>query len=130
MLGEYDKKWMQHKPKLNKNFDRKKGLHRISPPWGGFKFYLWVNLYHTCRRNLLRETNLWYGRKTLISHRASVVCIFCMHVRVRCNAQVVADKHVKAKIYNQIGFVKQYHQSPDEPSYILIELQPLAWQLT
>jgi uncharacterized pyridoxamine 5'-phosphate oxidase family protein len=52
------------------------------------------------------------------------------YVRVRCNAQVVADRDVKAKIYNQIGFVKQYHQSPDDPNYILIELQPLAWQLT
>lgn len=52
------------------------------------------------------------------------------YVRVRCDAQVVDDNEIKAEIHNQIDFVKQYHQSPDDPDYVLIELQPLAWWLT
>lgn len=52
------------------------------------------------------------------------------YVRVRCDARVVEDKGVKAEIYKQVDFVKQYHRSPDDPNYVLIELQPLAWWLT
>ena len=52
------------------------------------------------------------------------------YARVRCNARIVEDKDVKAKIYNQIDFIKRYYQSPDDPRLTLIELQPLAWWLT
>lgn len=52
------------------------------------------------------------------------------YARVRCNAQVIDEKEIKAKLLEQIDFIKCYNQSPDDPDYFLIELQPLKWSLT
>lgn len=48
---------------------------------------------------------------------------------MKYNVQLV-EEDVTKKNYNKIKFDNQYHQNPDDPSYILIELQPLAWWLT
>jgi len=47
-------------------------------------------------------------------------------IRAECKAQIVKDNNVKARVYNKIPFIKEFFKTPEDPSYVLIKLQPIA----
>ena len=49
-------------------------------------------------------------------------------VRAECVAQIVEDKDVKADVFNNISFAKEFWKSPDDPSYTVIKLKPISFQ--
>ena len=93
----------------------------------GFERRLFVHSYKETakikqmKKNPRVEFCLFMGKSAPLDKR---------YARVRCSAQVIDDKEIKAKLLEQIDFIKYYNQSPDDPDYFLIELQPLKWWLT
>ncbi len=49
-------------------------------------------------------------------------------IRAECATQIVEDKDVKAQVYNNTSFAKEFWESPEDPSYTLIELQPITFE--
>jgi len=49
-------------------------------------------------------------------------------IRVECEARIVEDKGVKADVYNNISFAKEFWGSPEDPNFTLIGLQPIAFE--
>lgn len=49
-------------------------------------------------------------------------------IRAECEAQIVEDKDVKADVYNNVSFAKEFWASSEDPSYALIELQPTSFE--
>jgi general stress protein 26 len=35
---------------------------------------------------------------------------------------------VRKEVYDRVSFLKQFWETPDDPSYVLIELKPSAYQ--
>lgn len=93
----------------------------------GFERRLFVHSYRETakvrqmQKNPQVEFYLFMGKSAPLGKR---------YARVLCNAQVIDEKEIKTKLLGQIDFMKCYNQSPDDPDYFLIELQPLKWSLT
>lgn len=49
-------------------------------------------------------------------------------IRAECEAQIVEDKDVKADVYNNVSFAKEFWTSSEDPNYALIELQPTSFE--
>jgi len=49
-------------------------------------------------------------------------------LRAECEARIVEDKGIKADVYNNISFAKEFWKSPEDPNYTLIRLQPNAFE--
>jgi uncharacterized pyridoxamine 5'-phosphate oxidase family protein len=49
-------------------------------------------------------------------------------IRAECKATIIEDKDVKADVYNNISFAKEFWKSPEDPSFTLIGLQPIAFE--
>ena len=49
-------------------------------------------------------------------------------VRAECFAQIVEDKDVKADVFNNISFAKEFWKSPDDPNYTVIKLKPISFE--
>ncbi|MDH5376203.1 MAG: pyridoxamine 5'-phosphate oxidase family protein [Candidatus Bathyarchaeota archaeon] len=49
-------------------------------------------------------------------------------IRTECEAQIVEDKDVKADVYNNVSFAKEFWTSSEDPNYALIELQPTSFE--
>ena len=49
-------------------------------------------------------------------------------LRAECEARIVEDKDIKADVYNNISFAKEFWKSPEDPNYTLIRLQPNAFE--
>ena len=49
-------------------------------------------------------------------------------IRAECEATIVENKDIKADVYNNISFAKEFWKSPEDPNYTLIELQPNAFE--
>ena len=51
-------------------------------------------------------------------------------IRAECEARIVENKEIKADVYNNISFAKEFWKSPEDPNYTLIWLQPNAFEYT
>ena len=49
-------------------------------------------------------------------------------IRAECEARIVENKDIKADVYNNISFAKEFWKSPEDPNYTLIWLQPSAFE--
>ena len=49
-------------------------------------------------------------------------------IRAECVVQIVEDKDVKADVYNNVSFAKEFWTSSEDPNYTLIELQPTSFE--
>jgi uncharacterized pyridoxamine 5'-phosphate oxidase family protein len=49
-------------------------------------------------------------------------------IRAECEARIVENKDIKADVYNNISFAKEFWKSPEDLSYTLIRLQPNAFE--
>ena len=49
-------------------------------------------------------------------------------IRAECEARIVENKDIKADVYNNISFAKEFWESPEDPNYTLIRLQPEAFE--
>jgi uncharacterized pyridoxamine 5'-phosphate oxidase family protein len=49
-------------------------------------------------------------------------------IRAECEATIVENKDIKADVYNNISFAKEFWKSPEDPNYTLIRLQPDAFE--
>jgi len=49
-------------------------------------------------------------------------------IRAECEAKIIEDKDVKADVYNNISFAKEFWESPEDPNFTLIGLQPIAFE--
>jgi uncharacterized pyridoxamine 5'-phosphate oxidase family protein len=49
-------------------------------------------------------------------------------IRAECEATIVENKDIKADVYNNIFFAKEFWKSPEDPNYTLIWLQPNAFE--
>lgn len=49
-------------------------------------------------------------------------------IRAECSATIVEDKDLKAAVYNNVSFAKEFWGSPQDPNYTLIELQPKTFE--
>jgi uncharacterized pyridoxamine 5'-phosphate oxidase family protein len=49
-------------------------------------------------------------------------------MRAECEARIVENKDIKADVYNNISFAKEFWKSPEDPNYTLIWLQPNAFE--
>jgi uncharacterized pyridoxamine 5'-phosphate oxidase family protein len=49
-------------------------------------------------------------------------------IRGECEARIVENKDVKAEVYNNISFAKEFWRSSEDPNYTLIWLQPKAFE--
>jgi uncharacterized pyridoxamine 5'-phosphate oxidase family protein len=49
-------------------------------------------------------------------------------IRAECKAWIVKDKDVKAEVYNKIFFIRKYFETPEDPSYALIKLEPVGFE--
>ena len=49
-------------------------------------------------------------------------------IRAECEARIVENKDIKADVYNNISFAKEFWKSPEDPNYTLIWLQPNAFE--
>jgi uncharacterized pyridoxamine 5'-phosphate oxidase family protein len=49
-------------------------------------------------------------------------------IRAECEARIVENKDIKAEVYNNISFAKEFWKSPEDPNYTLIRLQPNAFE--
>jgi uncharacterized pyridoxamine 5'-phosphate oxidase family protein len=47
-------------------------------------------------------------------------------IRAECMVQIVEDKDVKADVYSNVSFAKEFWTSSEDPNYALIELQPTS----
>ena len=50
------------------------------------------------------------------------------YVRGECTAKIVADKAVKAELYDKLEYMRQLWESPDDPTLVLIELKPAVFE--
>ena len=49
-------------------------------------------------------------------------------IRAECEARIVENKDIKAEVYNNISFAKEFWKSPEDPNYTLIWLQPNVFE--
>jgi len=49
-------------------------------------------------------------------------------IRTECEATIIEDKDVKADIYNNISFAKEFWKSPEAHNFTVIGLQPIAFE--
>jgi uncharacterized pyridoxamine 5'-phosphate oxidase family protein len=49
-------------------------------------------------------------------------------IRAECETRIVENKDIKADVYNNISFAKEFWKSPEDPNYTLIWLQPNAFE--
>jgi general stress protein 26 len=49
-------------------------------------------------------------------------------LRAECTTRVVEAPRVRKEVYDRVSFLKQFWETPDDPSYVLIELKPSAYQ--
>ncbi len=50
-------------------------------------------------------------------------------LRGECIAQIVEEKKLKADIFDEISFVKEFFASPEDPGYALVRLKPLGFEI-
>ena len=50
------------------------------------------------------------------------------NVRAEGTASVVDDVALKARLFDEIGWVKDYFGSPDEPSYVLLQIDVRSYE--
>ena len=49
-------------------------------------------------------------------------------LRAECLASIVEDKKDKTDIFNEVSYVKEFYESPEDPDYALIRLKPLGFE--
>lgn len=49
-------------------------------------------------------------------------------LRGECTAHIVEDKKLKARLFNEVSFVKEFFESPEDPRYALIWLEPSGFE--
>jgi general stress protein 26 len=49
-------------------------------------------------------------------------------LRAECTTRLVEAPRVRKEVYDRVSFLKQFWETPDDPSYVLIELKPSAYQ--
>ena len=49
-------------------------------------------------------------------------------IRAECVAQIVKNKDVKADVFNNISFAKEFWESPEDPNYTVIRLKPVSFE--
>lgn len=49
-------------------------------------------------------------------------------IRAECEAKIVENQDVKADVYNNISFAKEFWRSSEDPNYTLIELHPISFE--
>ena len=49
-------------------------------------------------------------------------------IRAECTAELVADLKTKTEVYNNVAFMKEFWNSPDDPRFALIALQPTSFE--
>jgi uncharacterized pyridoxamine 5'-phosphate oxidase family protein len=49
-------------------------------------------------------------------------------IRAECEARIVENKDIKADVYNNISFAKEFWKSPEDPNFTLILLQPNTFE--
>jgi general stress protein 26 len=45
-------------------------------------------------------------------------------IRVECLTRIVQDRNTKADIYNNIPFAEEFWESPEDPNYTVVALEP------
>ena len=50
-------------------------------------------------------------------------------IRAECEARIVENKDIKADVYNNISFAKEFWKNPEDPNYTLIWLQPKTFEI-
>ncbi len=49
-------------------------------------------------------------------------------LRAECIAGIIEDKKIKADIFNEISFIKEFFKTPEDPKYALLKFQPLSFE--
>lgn len=49
-------------------------------------------------------------------------------IRAECTAEIVTDTKIKADLYQKVAFMKEFWNSPEDPRFALIALQPKSFQ--
>lgn len=49
-------------------------------------------------------------------------------IRAECTAELVSDSKTKTEVYNSVAFMKKFWNSPDDPRFALIALQPTGFE--
>jgi len=49
-------------------------------------------------------------------------------LRAECTTRIVEAPKVRKEIFDRIGFLREFWEAPDDPSYVLFELKPSAYQ--
>ena len=50
-------------------------------------------------------------------------------LRGECIAHIVEEKQLKAQIFNEVSFVKEFFKSPEDPGYALVWFKPVGFEL-
>lgn len=49
-------------------------------------------------------------------------------IRAECTAKIIEDLSVKTTVFNKIPFMKEFFKTPSDPSYTLVELNPIGFE--
>lgn len=49
-------------------------------------------------------------------------------LRAECLANIVEDKRIKTDIFNEVSYVKEFYNSPEDPRYALVWLKPVGFE--
>lgn len=49
-------------------------------------------------------------------------------IRAECTAKIVEDLNIKTTVFNKIPFMKEFFETPSDPGYALVELNPIKFE--
>ena len=49
-------------------------------------------------------------------------------LRAECISGIVGDRRIKANIFNEISFIKEFFKTPEDPKYALLKFKPLSFE--
>ena len=49
-------------------------------------------------------------------------------IRAECTAKIVEDLNIKTTVFNEVSFMKEFFETPSDPNYTLVELNPIKFE--
>lgn len=49
-------------------------------------------------------------------------------IRAECTAKIVEDLNIKTTVFSKISFMKEFFETPSDPNYTLVELNPIKFE--
>lgn len=49
-------------------------------------------------------------------------------IRAECTAKIIEDLSIKTTVFNKIPFIKEFFETPSDPGYALVELNPVLFE--